>query len=210
MSDQIYPADSYSRLERVFLAPGRQLLLEVLKPAVWLLAALRVPPNLVSTSQIAVAMAILATLTSYPRLAFLLFLLALLLDACDGALARRTGRATHFGALIDWYSDQVREVLVIAGLAYIGALNPLYAAIYGVTYPLFNMTLFIGNYLQAPVPLALKSYLVAYPAIFTYLWFGLNWLDLGVVVSIALMWLVMVQALWLLSRKMDQAQEDGK
>jgi hypothetical protein len=72
------------------------------------------------------------------------------------------------------------------------------------------MTLFIGNCFQAPVPLALKSYLVAYPAIFTYLWFGLNWLDLGVAVSIVLMWLVMVQALWLLSRKMDQAQEGRK
>lgn len=69
------------------------------------------------------------------------------------------------------------------------------------------MTLFIGSYFQATVPLALKSYPVAYPAIFTYLWFGLNWLDLGVAVSIALMWLVMAQALWLLSRKMDQSQE---
>jgi hypothetical protein len=72
------------------------------------------------------------------------------------------------------------------------------------------MTLFIGNYFQATAPLALKSYPVAYPAIFTYLWFGLSWLDRGVAVSIASMWLVMAQALWLLSRKMDQSQEGRK
>lgn len=29
------------------------------------------------------------------------------------------------------------------------------------------------------MPLAIKSYLTAYPVIFLYLWFGINWLNWG-------------------------------
>ncbi|MGA9349480.1 MAG: CDP-alcohol phosphatidyltransferase family protein [Anaerolineae bacterium] len=105
--------DSYSSFERRFLDQGRRLLLTLLKPAVFPLVALRVSPNVLSVAQIAVGVAIFFTVTSYPRLTFLLFLLALLLDALDGALARHTGRASPFGALLDQCCDHVREILVI-------------------------------------------------------------------------------------------------
>lgn len=46
--------------------------------------------------------------------------------------------------------------------------------------------------------------LVVYPALFTYLWFGVNWLDGAVSLSIGLMGLVVVQGLFHLRRGMRE------
>jgi phosphatidylglycerophosphate synthase len=192
--------DSYSSLERRFLERSRWLLFTLLKPAVFLLATLGVSPNAVSVAQIGVGAAIVFTVSAYPRLTFLLFLLALLLDALDGALARHLGRASPFGALLDQYCDHVREILVIAALARTGALSPLPAVLYAIAYPALNLTLFLCNYHRVPLPLALKSYLVVYPALFAYLWFGVNWLDGAVSLSIGLMGLIVVRGLLHLRR----------
>lgn len=195
--------DSYSSFERRFLKRGRWLLLTLLKPAVFVLAALGISPDVVSVAQIGLGIVIVFTVTSHPRLTFLLFLLTLLLDALDGALARHTGRASPFGAFLDQFCDHVREILVIAALARVGALSPFPAVLYAITYPALNLTLFLCNYYQVPLPVALKSYLVVYPALFAYLWFGVNWLDGAVSLSIALMGLVIVQGLFHLRRGVE-------
>jgi prevent-host-death family protein len=131
----------------------------------------------VSVTQVGVGVIIVFTVTSCPRLTFLLFLLAIVLDSLDGTLARHTGRASSFGALVDQYCDHGREILVIAALAKAGALSPFPAVLYALAYPALNLTLFLCNYHRVPLPLALKSYLVVYPALFAYLWCGVNWLD---------------------------------
>lgn len=140
-----------------------------------------------------------------PRIAFVLFVAAIALDGIDGALARATNRVTKFGALFDQYCDHIREVIVVAGLAWHGALNPFLAGIYGVTYPGFNLTLYLCNVNCVPLPFAIKSYLVVYPALFAYLWFGVNFLDVAVALSIASMSITVIAGLWRLSRVMDSS-----
>ncbi|MGA9349481.1 MAG: hypothetical protein WBW48_11870 [Anaerolineae bacterium] len=81
-------------------------------------------------------------------------------------------------------------------------MSPFPAVLYAITYPALNLTLFLCNYHQVPLPLALKSYLVVYPALFAYLWFSVNWLDEAVSLSIGLMGLVIVQGLFHLRRGM--------
>lgn len=201
--------DSYSSFERRFLDRGRWLVHTLLKPAILLLAALRIPPDVISVAQIGVGMVIVFTVTPYPRLTFLLFLLTLLLDSLDGALARHTGSALPFGALLDQFCDHVREVLVIAALARAGALSPFPAVLYAIAYPALNLILFLCNTYQVPLPVALKSYLVVYPALFAYLWFGVNWLDGAVSLSVGLMALVVVQGLFHLRRGMREVPGEG-
>lgn len=196
-------SDSYSSLERRFLTPARKLLRAVFSPFVALLSALRISPNMVSFSQVILAGVIVWLMPTQPRAAFLLFVAAIALDGIDGALARATNRVTKFGALFDQYCDHIREVIVVAGLAWHGALNPFLAGIYGVTYPGFNLTLYLCNVNRAPLPFAIKSYLVVYPALFVFLWFGVNVLDVAVALSLALMTLVIALGLWQLSRAMD-------
>jgi len=84
--------NSYSSLERRLLEPVRRLESALLKPAVVLLAALGVSPNAVSASQVVVGGAIVPLVADHPRAAFALFVLALLLDGLDGALARAAAR----------------------------------------------------------------------------------------------------------------------
>lgn len=195
--------DSYSALERRLLEPAHRVLKTVYAPVVWLLARLGFTPNAVSLSQVPLAVLIVALIPTQPRLAFALFVLTLVLDGVDGALARATGRATNFGALLDQYADHIREVLVVAGLAAHGALHPVIAVLYGLAYPAFNLTLYLCNTYRAPLPLAVKSYLTFYPALFAYLWFGVNLLDVAGTLAVGLMGAAIAQGLWRLRAAMD-------
>ncbi len=197
-------ADSYSGLERKFLAPARKLVRLAFAPIVRVLAVLHISPNMISFSQVILAAILVWLMPLQPRIAFVLFVLAIALDGVDGALARATNRATKFGALFDQYCDHIREVMVVAGLAWHGALNPFLAGMYGLTYPAFNLTLYLCNYYRSALPFAIKSYLVVYPALFVFLWFGVNLLDAAVALALTLMWLVVTFGLWKLAHVMDR------
>ena len=187
MVEQPSSADAYSALEQRLREPARALLKRIYHPLVVLLARLGVSPHLISLLQIPIGLAIVLTIKPYPRLAFLLFMASIPVDGIDGALARHLGRATPFGALWDGYCDHVKEILAIAGLAWVGALNGFWAALYGLAYPGINLTISLCNHYKTPIPLAIKSYITAYPFIFLYLWFGINWLDWGIAFSVLTM-----------------------
>ena len=197
------PGDSYSAAERKIIGPFRQQLLRATRPLVTLLARLNVHPNLLSASQVVGGFAVLALAPTYPRLAFLLFLAILLIDGLDGALARATGKASAFGGLVDQYCDHIREITVVAGMAIWGTPAILPAVLYGLIYTGLNLTVYLANAHCAPVPWAVKSYLIVYPALFLYLWFGLDLLTPAVVLSEALMLIVIAIGLRNLARAMS-------
>jgi phosphatidylglycerophosphate synthase len=201
--------DSYSELERKLLLPARRFMMFLYSPLVQLLARLPISPNMVSFSQVILSVVVVALMPSQPRLAFLLFISAIALDGVDGALARATKRATRFGALFDQYCDHIREVVVVSGLALHGALNPFLAGLYGLTYPAFNLTLALCNLYRVPLPFAVKSYLLVYPALFAYLWFGLNVIDVAVALALALMGLAIGLGLRRLQRAMSLMDEQN-
>ena len=196
------PSDSYSALERRFIGPFRKQVLRATRPLVNLLARLGVHPNLLSASQVIGGFGFLALVPAYPRAAFLLFLALLLIDGIDGALARATGKASAFGALVDQFCDHIREITVIGGMALWGGLAILPAVLYGLIYTGLNLTVYLANAHGVPVPWAVKSYLVVYPALFLYLWFGLELLTPAVVLSEALMVVVIGLGLRNLARAM--------
>lgn len=197
------PADSYSALERRLLGPARRVLARILAPIVGLLARLGVTPNSVSLAQIPLALVMLALIPTQPVLASALFVATLALDGVDGALARATGRATAFGALLDQYADHIREVLVVAGLAALGLLHPAIATLYALAYPAVNLTLYICNQRGVPLGLAIKSYVSFYPALLAYLWWGIDVLDPAGALTVGLMSAVVAQGLWRLRGAMD-------
>lgn len=200
MVEQPPSPDSYSALEQRFREPARALLMRIYHPMVLLLAWLGVSPHLVSFSQIPLGLLIVILITPHPRLTLLLIVLSIGIDGVDGALARHLGRASPFGALWDGFCDHVREVLVVAGLAWVGALNGFWAALYGLAYPGINLTLALCNHYKTPIPLAIKSYITAYPFIFLYLWLGINWLDWGIAFSVLTMGVTIAWGAWLLHK----------
>jgi hypothetical protein len=116
-----------------------------------------------------------------------LFVLAIALDGVDGALARATNQATRFGGLFDQCCDHIREVTVVSGLALYGALNPFLAGLYGLGYPATNLMLYLCNTYRTPIPFAVKSYLVVYPALFAWLWLDFNILSPALGLELVLM-----------------------
>jgi len=199
-------ADSYSSIERRFLAPVRDLLRRIHSPLVRLLAKLHVSPHAVSLSGPLLGVLFIFMVGRNPRLSFFIWFLSVAVDGVDGALARHTGRASDFGALVDQFSDHARETLIVAGLAWAGALSPLWGSLYPFVYAAINLTLFLGNYYGAPAPLAIKSWMVLYPAILVYLLFDRNYLNLAAPLSIGLMIVTIVQGLWLLSPAMNRRE----
>lgn len=195
--------DSYSAVERRLLVPARGLLGAVYAPLVRVLAACHVSPNAVSFAQVVLGIGVVVVMGTQPRWALVLFVAALALDGVDGALARATNRATRFGALFDQYCDHFREVIVVSGLALHGALNPFLAGLYGLGYPALNLTLYLCNTYATPLPLAIKSYLIVYPALFAYWWFGVNVVDAAVVLALAAMGALTARGLWQLRGVMD-------
>jgi phosphatidylglycerophosphate synthase len=195
--------DSFSAIERPLVEPYRRGFTWVSAPLVRLLVALRVSPNAVSVSQIAVGVIIVLVLGSAPGVGFLLMLACLFIDSLDGALARAYGRMSQFGALVDQIADHLRETLVIAGLALHGGLHPVAAVLYPIVQGSFNVLLLLCNQRGVPAPWAVKSYLTVYPVFFLWAFFGVNWLTAGVAVAIGFMAVTIVVALRRLSKVMD-------
>lgn len=206
----MHKPDSYSSAERRFLAPGRDLLLRLYFPIVRLLARLRVPPNAVSLLAPLLGAAFVLAVRQNLRLAFVIWLPSMMVDGIDGALARFTGKASDFGALVDQVSDHTRETLIVVGLTATGALSPLLGSLYPFVYTALNVILFLCNQHGVPAPCAVKSWMVLYPCIALYLLTGRNWLDVGTGASIAFMAVTIVKGMSLLSKGMaEKAQGAG-
>ncbi len=75
------------------------------------------PDGLTAASLVPAAASGLAAAQGHFIAAAILLLLSGLLDVLDGALARRTGRATRAGALLDSTLDRVADALPLVGLA---------------------------------------------------------------------------------------------
>ncbi len=191
--------DSYSSLEKRFLGPGRDFLLGLYSPLVRVLARLRVPPNAVSLMAPVLGAIFVYTVRHNLRLSFFIWLPSMLVDGVDGALARYTGKASDFGALIDQVSDHTRETLIMVGLAAAGAVSPLLGSLYPFVYTALNVTLFLDNHYGVPAPIAIKSWMTLYPAIMLYLLWGRNYLNWATGLSIVFMAITIVYGLFLLS-----------
>src|SRR4030042_4861007 len=89
------------------------------RPILSALQWLRITPNQISTVGLvlnvgAAALVLFDHLTS----AGIVFLVAGCFDLLDGALARRTGKVTPFGAFLDSTLDRVSEGFILAAIAY--------------------------------------------------------------------------------------------
>jgi CDP-diacylglycerol--glycerol-3-phosphate 3-phosphatidyltransferase len=78
-----------------------------------------------------------------------LYALAAILDGCDGALARRTGRATRLGAALDVTTDAV-GLLVAPLVAVRGGRLPPWYLLLALAYPLFRAGLGLRARLGLP------------------------------------------------------------
>ncbi|KAK9473631.1 CDP-alcohol phosphatidyltransferase-domain-containing protein [Dipodascopsis tothii] len=63
-------------------------------------------PNLIGYSRVVLAMASIAVMRYHPKVCTWLYSVSCLLDAFDGAAARKYGQSTKFGAVLDMVTDR--------------------------------------------------------------------------------------------------------
>ncbi len=192
--------DSYSPSQRALGRIVRPILLWLTNPVLRILATFHVSPNLLSLLQIPLGILMIIVIPTNHAAVLFLIAACLTLDGLDGLLARFTGTANLFGALVDQCADQIREVLTVAAVAGIGVLSPVIGTVYGVLYPLTNIGLYLVNARGGSVTPTFKSVLTFYPFLALYLLGGPNWLDAAGSLTLAAMSLTVAQCLWALRR----------
>ena len=192
------PPGSYSTLERLLLGPLRSCAAPAFGAVAGLLQRLGVSPNAVSLTQIPLGAVVAWQLGQNPVLALALFVLALLLDGVDGVLARASGRASGYGALVDQVADHVRELTVMAGFAAAGLISGGTATMYAAAYPLLNALLWIGDRHGRPARVSAKVWLTFYPFFALWAITGVNWLEAAAAATAGLLLVSSAWQLWLL------------
>jgi len=87
------------------------------RPAVLLLAKTSITPNTLTWSGFVLSIGVAALIvTEHLFAAGFLLLVAGLFDLLDGALARHTNQATHFGAILDSIVDRLAEAVILLGI----------------------------------------------------------------------------------------------
>ena len=99
------------------LTSKREVLKKIYEPLGLSLAYLNIPPNVVTLfSVIAGVSAAYAFYTHHVLTGATLLFISGLLDLADGIVARTTGRATKFGAVLDWLADKFIDGLVLGAV----------------------------------------------------------------------------------------------
>ena len=108
---------SYSSL-RLLPQTLQDRFIKLLSPLVKLFAKWGLSPNSLTVAGVIItAFGAAAFFMGFIRLAGLLILLGGLCDTLDGLLARATGKATQFGALLDSAVDRYAEFIMFFGIA---------------------------------------------------------------------------------------------
>jgi CDP-diacylglycerol---glycerol-3-phosphate 3-phosphatidyltransferase len=114
---------------------SRDTLLQLLRPLVRLLSALRVRPNTLTVLGWALSLCSAVLFGSgYVRVAGVVMLVAGLFDSLDGAVARESNRMSAFGAFLDSTLDRISEAAIFVGIVffYAAAGRPYGALLAGV------------------------------------------------------------------------------
>ena len=116
------------------------------RPAVRLLSKTSITPNAITWFGflLSIGAAVLIG-TEYLFAAGFVVLVAGLFDLLDGALARRTNQATHFGAILDSTLDRIAEAIILLGILilYIREQSTLGILLVGIALPSSQMVSYI-------------------------------------------------------------------
>ena len=100
------------------LTSKREVLKRIYEPLGLSLAYLNIPPNVITLfSIIAGVLSAYAFYTHHVLTGATLLFISGLFDLADGVVARHSGKATKFGAVLDWLADKFVDGLVLGAVA---------------------------------------------------------------------------------------------
>ena len=117
-------------------------------------------PNLISIARLlAVPVLVWALIDGRPGLAFLIFIVAGISDAVDGAIARRFNQRSALGAYLDPIADKALLITIFVGLGLLGDL-PTWLAIAVVSRDLLIMAAVVLSFMMGR-PITVRPLLVS-------------------------------------------------
>jgi CDP-diacylglycerol--glycerol-3-phosphate 3-phosphatidyltransferase len=193
--------------------------LRVIEPAISFLARNNVSPNTITTvgTLLTVAAGVVYG-TGHIMTAGWIMAVTAFFDVVDGAVARRTGRSTVFGAFYDSSLDRVADGALMAGLTVFYATNPIHHNLYMMVVCLCGIVgTFLVSYtraraeslgidakvgvMQRPERIVLLS---APQALFGLFWNG--WVLIGIILLLTVTaWITAVQRITFVYRNTRHA-----
>jgi len=193
--------------------------LRVIEPAISFLARNNVSPNTITTvgTLLTVAAGVVYA-TGHIMTAGWIMAVTAFFDVVDGAVARRTGRSTVFGAFYDSSLDRVADGALMAGLTVFYATNPIHHNLYMMVVCLCGIVgTFLVSYtraraeslgidakvgvMQRPERIVLLS---APQALFGLFWNG--WVLIGIILLLTVTaWITAVQRITFVYRNTRHA-----
>ncbi len=127
------------------LQRGRQ---QLLAPVTNVLIHLGITADMISFASVGFAAAFCLLVPHLFLVAFWLLVTAFICDGLDGVVARQTKTNTARGSFTDMFCDQAVVALSVAGLTWIGAINPALAVMYVFMYAASGFLLTLHFLLQ--------------------------------------------------------------
>jgi phosphatidylserine synthase len=170
---EIY-ADCWSPAEQQMKKKGENIKGKVFGLLVKLLVKLGVTANMVSFSSAFVGIVSTIFLWYDIKISAGLLILALLIDAVDGSVARATNTNNIKGSLTDAFSDQITISATTIGFIAIDLLDPVIGGLYLVLYPMLIIFTILRNATKNPRKLVLRPRGLIYIIFWIYAFGGIN------------------------------------
>jgi phosphatidylglycerophosphate synthase len=158
-------ADCYSAGDRGFMVATQKVRAKLLGPLLIALTRCGVTAGMLTAVSLVIGLAACPVYFRHRGLFLILLLIHVLLDGCDGPLARHQGKASRKGSFTDTMSDQIVIAATTVTLIYAGVIEVLPGTIYVFVYTVVIAFAMIRNALSVPY-----SWLVR-PRFIVYVWF---------------------------------------
>ena len=121
------------------------------------------------------------------KLALIFLFLHVFIDAFDGPLARLMKQDGDSGSFTDMVCDHTGMAVVVVTLIWANFINPVWASIYLYFYTLLIIFVIVRNKLNKPISFVIRTKYFLYVLFGVYAFFGVNYLDQGVLIFNLLM-----------------------
>jgi phosphatidylglycerophosphate synthase len=169
----------YSDDEERFLGPWQRIRQYFLAPIAAILSHLGISPDMLSYASVAFGIGFFLLASFNFTVAFGLLVVSIICDGLDGVEARLKKTNTPRGSFTDMFCDQAVVAFSVAGMVWIGRINPVLAILFVYVYTalvtfllLHRMLLVSSHWIVRP------SRMLLYAAIALDFFFGINLLNI--------------------------------
>ncbi len=169
----------YSEDEELFLGPWQRIRQFFLAPIAAILSRLGITPDLLSYSSVALGIGFCLLAPYQFTIAFWLLVASVICDGLDGVEARLTKTNTARGSFTDMVCDQAVVAFSVAGMTWLGDIQPVLAILFVYVYTALVIFLMLHRMLQVSSHWIVRpSRMMLYGAIALDFFFHINLLNL--------------------------------